>query len=75
LAGALLFDEKICQSAALIWFGLRDDGVLQILYLRAILQRTIVAFPHIFGDWFGGKDCGLYICICICIFVCSGSEL
>jgi hypothetical protein len=24
MAGALLFDEKIRQSAALFWFGLRD---------------------------------------------------
>jgi hypothetical protein len=38
LAGALLFDEKICQSAALFWFGLRDVG---ILYSRAAIQRTI----------------------------------
>jgi hypothetical protein len=29
LAGALLFDEKIRQSAALFWFGLRDVGILQ----------------------------------------------
>jgi hypothetical protein len=28
LAGALLFDEKIRQSAALFWFGLRNDEVL-----------------------------------------------
>jgi hypothetical protein len=26
LAGALLFDEKIRQSVALFWFGLRDVG-------------------------------------------------
>jgi hypothetical protein len=38
LAGALLFDEKIRQSAALFWFGLRDVG---ILYSRAVIQRTI----------------------------------
>jgi hypothetical protein len=38
LAGTLLFDEKICQNAALFWFGLRDVG---ILYSRAIIQRTI----------------------------------
>jgi hypothetical protein len=29
LAGALLFDEKTRQSAALFWFGLRDVGILQ----------------------------------------------
>jgi hypothetical protein len=38
LAGALLFDDKIRQSAALFWFGLQDVG---ILYSRAVIQRTI----------------------------------
>ncbi len=33
--------EKIRQSAALFWFGLRNDG---IFYLRAI-QRTIDVSP------------------------------
>jgi len=42
LAGALLFDEKICQSSALFWFGLRKDG---ILYLQAAIQRTIDISP------------------------------
>jgi hypothetical protein len=42
LAGALLFDEKIHQSAALFWFGLRDVG---ILYSRAVIQRTIAVSP------------------------------
>jgi hypothetical protein len=42
LAGALLFDEKIHQSGALVWFGLRNDV---ILYLRAAIQRTIDASP------------------------------
>jgi hypothetical protein len=37
LAGALLLDEKIRQSAALFWFGLWDVG---ILYSRAVIQRT-----------------------------------
>ncbi len=41
-AGALLFDEKIRQSAALFWFGLRNDG---ILYLQAAMQRTIDSSP------------------------------
>jgi hypothetical protein len=40
-----LFDEKICQSAALFWFKLRDVGILQIFYSRAVLQRTIVGSP------------------------------
>jgi hypothetical protein len=38
LAGALLYNEKIRQSAALFWFGLRDIG---ILYSPAVIQRTI----------------------------------
>jgi hypothetical protein len=43
LAGALLNDENIRQSAALFWFGLQDVG---ILYSRAIIQRTIyVSLP------------------------------
>jgi hypothetical protein len=42
LAGALLFDEKICQRVTLFWFGLRND---EILYLQAATQRTIDASP------------------------------
>jgi hypothetical protein len=43
LAGALfLFDEKISQSAALVWFGLRDVGILKIFFSRAVIQRTIL---------------------------------
>jgi hypothetical protein len=42
LTGALSFDEKIRQSAALFWFGLRNDV---ILYLRAAIQRTIDVSP------------------------------
>jgi hypothetical protein len=42
LAGALLFDEKIRQSAVLFWFGLRDVRILQIFYSRAVIQRTVV---------------------------------
>jgi hypothetical protein len=42
LAGALLFDEKFRQSAALLWFGLWDVG---ILYSRAVIQRTIDVSP------------------------------
>jgi hypothetical protein len=42
LAGALLFDEKIRHSAALFWFGLRND---EIFYLRTAIQRTIDASP------------------------------
>jgi hypothetical protein len=41
LAGALLFNEKIRQMAALFWFGMRDVG---LFYSRAVIQRTIVDF-------------------------------
>jgi hypothetical protein len=44
LAGTLLFDEKIGQSAALFWFGLRNVGVL---HSQAAIQRTIDV-PHKF---------------------------
>jgi hypothetical protein len=43
LACTLLFDEKIRQSAALFWFGLRDAG---ILHLRAVIRRTIDVSPE-----------------------------
>jgi hypothetical protein len=42
LAGALLFDEKFRQSAALFWFVLRNNG---IHYLRATIQRTFDISP------------------------------
>jgi hypothetical protein len=45
LAGALSFDEKIRQSAALFWFGLRND---RIFYLLAAIQRTIDISPAFF---------------------------
>jgi hypothetical protein len=41
LAGELLFDEKIRQSAAPFWFGLRNFAILQIFYSQAFLQRII----------------------------------
>jgi hypothetical protein len=44
LAGILLFVEKICQRAALFFFGLRDVGILQIFCSRAVIQGTIVDF-------------------------------
>jgi hypothetical protein len=42
VAGALQVDEKIRQSAALSWFGLRDVG---ILYSLEVVQRTIDVSP------------------------------
>jgi hypothetical protein len=50
LAGALLFDEKIRQSAAPFWFRLRDVGILKIFYSQVVIQRRIV------GAGIGGKD-------------------
>jgi hypothetical protein len=44
LAGALLFDEKICQGVTVFWFGLRN---VEILYLQAATQRAIDASPGI----------------------------
>jgi hypothetical protein len=52
LAGTLLFDEKIRQSASLFSFGLRDVG---ILYSRAVIQRTIDVSPA-FLELFCGKS-------------------
>jgi hypothetical protein len=40
--GRLLFNEKIRQSAPMFWFGLRDVGFIQLIYSRAVIQRTIV---------------------------------
>jgi hypothetical protein len=34
LAGALIFDEKIRQSASPLWFGLQD---VEILYTQAVI--------------------------------------
>jgi hypothetical protein len=60
LAGALLFDEKIPQSAALFWFGLRFVGFLQIFFSQAVIQRTIVDFPAFLETGLEEKDCGLW---------------
>jgi hypothetical protein len=57
LAGALLFDEKIRQSGALFWFGLRDVGILNSLvrwkrsrfeHLLTVIQtsRRLDSFLH-----------------------------
>jgi hypothetical protein len=45
LAVTLLFVEKIRQSAALFWFGLRIVGFLQTFYPQAVISRTIVDSP------------------------------
>jgi hypothetical protein len=42
LAGTLLFDEKIRQSAALFCFGLRN---VEVLHSQAEIQRTIDVPP------------------------------
>jgi hypothetical protein len=44
LAGTLLFDEKIRQSAAQFWFGLRN---VEILHSQAAIQRTIDVPPEV----------------------------
>jgi hypothetical protein len=46
---------KTPPSAALFWFGLRDEGIYQIFYSQAITQRTIV---DIFGARLSRKDRG-----------------
>ncbi len=46
LAGALLFVEKSAKGLHYrYWFRLRDVGIFQIFYSRALIQRTIVDFP------------------------------
>jgi hypothetical protein len=45
LAGTLLFDGKIRQRVTLFWFGLRNDEILEILYLQAATQRTTDISP------------------------------
>jgi len=42
LAGALFLDEKIHQSPALFWFGLRND---EVLHSQTATQRTIDVSP------------------------------
>jgi hypothetical protein len=43
MVSTLLFDEKIRQSAALFWFGLRDVG---ILYSRAVILVSPAFLEH-----------------------------
>ncbi len=56
----LLFDEKICKSVALFWFGLQNVRVSSNILLRSRNPETNCWLSSIFGDWFGGKDCGLW---------------
>jgi hypothetical protein len=65
LAGTLLYDEKIRQSAALFKFGLRDDRILQIFFSPAVIQRTIVAF----------LETGLAVKIAVCLNNKSAEEV
>jgi hypothetical protein len=44
LAGTLLFDEKIRQSAALFWFVLRN---IEVLHSQAAIQGTIDVPPEL----------------------------
>jgi hypothetical protein len=59
LAGALLFDEKIRQSVALFWFGVRDVRVSSNILLTSRNPRTIVDFPTFLKTGLAKKDCGL----------------
>jgi hypothetical protein len=60
LAGALLFDEKTCQSVAFFGFDCGMFDYLQIFFPQAIIQRTIVDF-HAF------LETGLAEKISICV--------
>ncbi len=80
LAGALLFDEKIHQSAALFWFGLRDVEILQIFYSQAVINRAIVDFLAFLEHGSAEKIAVIQTVCRMCrrikgIFVRSGSEL
>jgi hypothetical protein len=46
------FDEKIRQSAALFWFGLRYVGIISS---QAIIQRTIDVYPAFLEHGLAGK--------------------
>jgi hypothetical protein len=47
LAGAILFDEKIRQRAALFWFGMWDGG---LFYSRAVKSKEqYLTFWHFWG--------------------------
>jgi hypothetical protein len=52
MAGALLFDETIRQSAALFWFGLRD---VEILNSQAVIQGTVDVSPAFLEHGSAGK--------------------
>ncbi len=51
----IYFIKKIRQSVALVWFGLRDGG---ILYSPTLIQRPTVDFPAFLET--GGLDAFLY---------------
>jgi hypothetical protein len=49
-------DEKIRQSAALFWFGLRDVGIFQIFYTHEPSSKEqLMTLPH-FGTRFDRKS-------------------
>jgi hypothetical protein len=62
VAGSFLFDEKTRQSDALyiFWFGLRDVGILLILYTHELSSKEQLLSLRIFGARFGGLDGFLY---------------
>jgi hypothetical protein len=46
LVGTLSFNENICQSAALLWFGLRDIGI----FLEHGFAEKMVVRAHAYLD-------------------------
>jgi hypothetical protein len=47
LAGALLLGEKIRQSAALFWFGLRNDGFF--FTCKPQSKEQLMSLPHLWS--------------------------
>jgi hypothetical protein len=60
----ILFDEEIRKSAALIWFGLQDVG---ILYSRAVIQGTIDVSSAILEHGWAEKIAAKYMQTVICM--------
>jgi hypothetical protein len=60
---------KICQSAAIFWFGSRNVGILLIFFSSLILQRTIVGSPTFLEPGWAEKDSGL------CLYNPSAKEV
>jgi hypothetical protein len=70
LAGALLFCEKISQRDVVFWFGWRDDGIFQVFFSQAVLQRTIVDYTAFLEPGLAKK-----IAVCLCPYNPSAEEV